>query len=210
MQAFEHGSELGRARRHQRGETSRSSGPWRCSATSNIASSAVRSRRRVFALATGLDRLEPGGVAAAFAAHEPGLDQIEHHRAQRRVVVARETFQQRAARQRPVLLDVGEHGLPQRAARRAAARAQPRELALIGAQREPEHVGDDLVAQALLAQLAHQIREHHVGDRRELRALAGRGGELAISTVVWRTIAWISSVAFIGSASWVTEAVATR
>jgi hypothetical protein len=51
-------------------------------------------------------------------------------------------------------------------------------LALVGPQRQPEHVRDHLARDALRLELTRQLDEHLVGDVGERRSNAGRGREL--------------------------------
>ncbi|MCA9524668.1 MAG: hypothetical protein KC549_00030 [Myxococcales bacterium] len=117
-------------------------------------------------------------LAAARPEEHPALHQVVEDAADEGLVVVAEPVQDLRPLHHLVLLHEGEHHLPERAAAIRGALREPLDAGVVGAQGHAEHVGDDLAAHALVAQLGHQVEEDLVGDVGQGGADPRGGGEV--------------------------------
>src|SRR5262245_11188792 len=77
-------------------------------------------------------------IARTALKHQARAHQVAQHPAYDRLVVAAETAQDFSAERGAMLLEIGEHRIPQRATALAVARRKPRYAIVVGAQRHSE------------------------------------------------------------------------
>ncbi len=114
----------------------------------------------------------------ARAADQAARDQVVQYAAHLGFFVALEVDDHFGAAGRRHFGQIGMHGAPQGEPLASRRLCQALHLLLIRAQGQTEHVGDDLLADALALELTHEADEHLVGDVRKRRANAIDGRQL--------------------------------
>src|SRR5262249_29251511 len=102
--------------------------------------------------------------------HQAALSQIVKHAAHELLVVAVKSREHLRPCGNLLAFQIRVNGLPQGSTVVRRALREPLDLSLVGAERQPEHVGAYLATDALLIELPNELQKHLIGHMGQWRA----------------------------------------